>query len=72
VEKGHYCEYCWDGCGSRWFEVLEREEVDVPGEGGGIFTLRRLPFCSLDCLWSWADDLKPCKREKAKRASKTQ
>jgi len=47
------CEYCFGGCEYHWLELVERTLVDVPGEGGGIFEVRRLPFCCPDCLQSW-------------------
>jgi len=50
---GIQCEYCFDECEYHWFELVERVGADVPGEGGGIFEVRKLPFCCKECLRDW-------------------
>lgn len=47
------CENCGRGMPYHWWELVRKEEIPVPGEGGGIYSRFLAQFCNPTCIAEW-------------------
>jgi hypothetical protein len=47
------CENCNRELPWHWWELQRREEIPVPGEGGGIHSRFLAQFCNPTCIEEW-------------------
>lgn len=53
MNRNRRCENCDKELSCQWWELSHKEEIPVPGEGGGIHTRHLAQFCDPVCFGQW-------------------